>query len=73
MGFAEGRNVAIEFRWADGRIDQMPAMAADIVARKVAVLLVGGATTGTRAVIEANPTTPIVFTTAADPVEARLV
>jgi putative ABC transport system substrate-binding protein len=73
MGFVEGRNVAIEYRWADGHIDQMPAMAADLVARKVAVLLVGGGTTGTRTVIEANPTTPIVFTTAADPVEARLV
>src|SRR5215831_14150507 len=47
MGFVEGRNVAIEYRWAEGHIDRMPAMAADLIARRVAVMVVGGGTTGT--------------------------
>jgi putative ABC transport system substrate-binding protein len=68
MGFTEGSNVAIEYRWAEGRLDRMPAMAADLIARKVAVILVGGNTQGTRATIAATRTIPIVFTTTADPV-----
>jgi putative ABC transport system substrate-binding protein len=73
MGFIEGRNVAIEYRWAEGRLDRMPAMAADLVARRVAVMVVGGGTTGTREVIKANRTTPIVFTTTVDPVAEGIV
>jgi ABC-type uncharacterized transport system substrate-binding protein len=72
-GFIEGRNVAIEYRWADGHFDRMPAMAADLVGRKVAVILVGGHTPGVRAVMAATQTIPIVFTTATDPVAAGLV
>jgi putative ABC transport system substrate-binding protein len=44
MGFVECRNIAIEYRWAEGRFDRMPAMATDLVGRKVAVILTGGYT-----------------------------
>ena len=53
-GFIEGRNVAIEYRWAEGHTEQMPAMAADLVARKVAVILVGGSISGVRSVMAAT-------------------
>ena len=72
-GFIEGRNVAIEYRWAEGHTEQMPAMAADLVARKVAAILVGGSTSGVRSVMAATQTIPIVFTTASDPVASGLV
>jgi ABC-type uncharacterized transport system substrate-binding protein len=73
MGFVEGRNVAIEYRWADGKFDRMPAMAGDLVERKVAVILVGGTLPGVRALMAATQTIPIVFTTNSDPVAAGLV
>jgi len=72
-GFVEGRNVAIEYRWADNQVDRMPAMAADLVSRKVAVIVVGGAFTGVRATMAATHTIPIVLTTATDPVKTGLV
>ena len=67
-GFVEGRNVAIDYRWAEGQYDRLPAMAADLVGRKVAVILTGGSDIATRAAITATQTIPIVFTTASDPV-----
>jgi putative ABC transport system substrate-binding protein len=67
-GFVEGRNVAIEYRWGDGHFDRMPAMAADLIARKVAVILAGGNIDGVRATMAATRFIPIVFTTASDPV-----
>jgi len=73
IGFVEGRNVAIEYRWADGRTERMPAMAADLVARKVAAILVGGSLPGVRSVMEATRTIPIVFTTNTDPVANGVV
>jgi putative ABC transport system substrate-binding protein len=73
FGFIEGRNVAIEPRWAEGHIERIPAMAADLVARKVAAILVGGSVTGVRSVMAATQTIPIVFTTASDPVASGLV
>jgi putative ABC transport system substrate-binding protein len=73
MGFVEGRNIAIEYRWAEGQFDRMPAMAADLIGRKVAVILVGGAIHGVRAVMTATQTIPIVFTTQTDPVAAGVV
>jgi putative tryptophan/tyrosine transport system substrate-binding protein len=72
-GFVEGRNVVIDYRWADSQFDRMPAMAADLVDRKVAVILVGGNTPGALATIAATQTIPIVFTTVQDPVAIGLV
>src|SRR6516165_2691668 len=72
-GFVDGRNVTIDYRWADGQLDRMAAMAADLIGRKVTVILAGGNTTGVRALIAATKTIPIVFTTAADPVATGLV
>jgi putative tryptophan/tyrosine transport system substrate-binding protein len=72
-GFVEGRNVAIEYRWAEGQYERMPAMAADLIGRKVAAILVGGNAPGVRAVMAATQTIPIVFTTGTDPVAAGLV
>jgi putative tryptophan/tyrosine transport system substrate-binding protein len=72
-GFVEGRNVSIDYRWADGQVDRIPAMVADLVRRKVAVILAGGSVVGVRAVMAATQSIPIVFTSATDPVRAGLV
>jgi putative ABC transport system substrate-binding protein len=73
IGFVEGRNVAIEYRWAEGHYDRMAWMAVDLVARRIAVMLIGGNTTAVRAMIAATQSVPIVFTTGVDPVAAGLV
>src|SRR6478672_8647786 len=72
-GFAEGRNVTIEYRWAEGQFDRLPGMAADLVGRKVAVTCAGAGDVAIRAAMAATKTTPIVFTTASDPVRAGFV
>ena len=71
-GFVEGQDVAIEYRWAEGRYDQLPALAADLVGRKVDVITTG-AIPATRAAKGATSTIPIVFLTGTDPVEDGLV
>ena len=71
--FVEGRNVVIEYRWADGQYDRMPWMAADLIGRRVAVILMGRNTDSVRAMLAATQTIAIVFTTGTDPVAAGLV
>jgi putative ABC transport system substrate-binding protein len=72
-GFVEGRNVAIEYHWAEGHYERMPEVAADLVSRKVAVIATPGNLPGTRAAKAATSTIPIVFGVAEDPVKAGLV
>jgi putative ABC transport system substrate-binding protein len=67
VGFVEGHNVAIEFRWAEGKLDQLPALASDLVRRKVAVIATN-AQYSLRAVSSATSTIPIVFVTGGDPI-----
>jgi putative ABC transport system substrate-binding protein len=72
-GFVEGRNVSTEYRWAEGHFDQLPAMATDLVRRKVSVISAGAPDVATRAAMAATKTIPIVFVTASDPVRAGFV
>ena len=71
-GYAEGQNVAVEYRWVEGRLDRIPAFTADLVARKVD-LIVAGADLAAQAAKNATSTIPIVFIAGRDPVEQGLV
>src|SRR5262249_27296382 len=72
-GFIEGKNVAIEYRWAFGHYDRLPAMASDLVKRKVAVLVAVGGDVSGLAAKQATSTIPIVFGFGSDPVAAGMV
>src|SRR5581483_3082878 len=72
-GFTEGRNLRIEYRWAEGDNSRLPALAAELVNRKVAVLASPGSLAAALAARKATTAIPIVFETGADPVVAGLV
>jgi putative ABC transport system substrate-binding protein len=72
-GYVEGQNLAIEFRWAEGSYDRLPGLVADLVGRKVDVIVITGGGIPARAAKDATSTIPIVFLTGTDPVADGLV
>ena len=74
LGYFDGQNVEIDFRWALGHYDQLPVLARDLVRRKVtAIVATGGGVTSTRAAMAATPSIPIIFVSGGDPIDLGLV
>jgi putative ABC transport system substrate-binding protein len=73
VGFVEGRNVAVEYRWAEDQYDRLPVLATDLVRRSVTVIFTGGSTPATLAAKGATSIIPIVFFVGGDPVDMGLV
>jgi putative ABC transport system substrate-binding protein len=72
-GYVDGQNVTIDYRWAEGQFNRLPALAAELVARRPAILVAGGGDVSAVAAKAATTTVPIVFTIGADPVGSGLV
>ena len=73
VGYVEGENLTIEYRWADNRTERMPAMAAELVRRRVSLIVATGGAQAPLAAKSATTTIPIVFSTGGDPVKLGLV